>query len=124
MALKQRVNKVEKLIHHSDRGVQYCCDAYVKLLQKTGVEISMTQTGDPKENAIAERVNKTIKGEFTTEQQIHFKDVEKAKIGTQIAIKYYNQRRPHRSVEMLTPNVAHTYKGELKRQWKTYYRKP
>jgi putative transposase len=124
MALKQRVNKAQKLIHHSDRGVQYCCDAYVKLLQKAGVEISMTQTGDPKENAIAERVNKTIKGEFTTEDQIHFKDVETAKKEIKINIDYYNQRRPHRSVEMLTPNVAHKHKGELKRQWKTYYRKP
>ena len=123
MALKQRVNKAQKLIHHSDRGVQYCCDAYVKLLQKSGVEISMTQTGDPKENAIAERVNKTIKGEFTTEDQIHFKDVETAKTEIKINIDYYNQRRPHRSVEMLTPNVAHKHKGELKRQWKTYYRK-
>jgi putative transposase len=124
MALKQRVNKAQKLIHHSDRGVQYCCDAYVKLLQKAGVEISMTQTGDPKENAIAERVNKTIKGEFTTEDQIHFKDVETTKTEIKINIDYYNQRRPHRSVEMLTPNVAHKHKGELKRQWKTYYRKP
>jgi putative transposase len=123
MALKQRVNKAQKLIHHSDRGVQYCCDAYVKLLQKAGVEISMTQTGDPKENAIAERVNKTIKGEFTTEDQIHFKDVETAKTEIKINIDYYNKRRPHRSVEMLTPNVAHKHKGELKRQWKTYYKK-
>jgi putative transposase len=124
MALKQRANKAEKLIHHSDRGVQYCCDAYVKLLQKNGVQISMTQTGDPKENAIAERVNKTIKCEFTTEGQIHFKDVETAITAIKINIDYYNQRRPHRSVEMLTPNVAHQQKGELKRKWKTNYRKP
>lgn len=123
MALKQRVNKTEKLIHHSDRGVQYCCDAYVKLLQKNEVQISMTQTGDPKENAIAERVNKTIKGEFTTEQQINYKDVEIAKSEVKNIIDYYNKKRPHRSVEMLTPNVAHQLKGELKRQWKTNYRK-
>jgi putative transposase len=122
MALKQRVNKTEKLIHHSDRGVQYCCDAYVKLLQKNEVQISMTQTGDPKENAIAERVNKTIKGEFTTEQQINYKDVEIAKSEVKNIIDYYNKRRPHRSVEMLTPNVAHQQKGELKRKWKTIYK--
>jgi putative transposase len=122
MALKQRANKVEKLIHHSDRGVQYCCDAYVKLLQKNEVQISMTQTGDPKENAIAERVNKTIKGEFTTEQQINYKDVEIAKSEVKNIIDYYNKRRPHRSVDMLTPNVAHQQKGELKRKWKTNYR--
>jgi putative transposase len=122
MALKQRANKVEKLIHHSDRGVQYCCDAYVKLLQKNEVQISMTQTGDPKENAIAERVNKTIKGEFTTEQQINFKDVEIAKTEVKNIIDYYNEKRPHRSVEMLTPNVAHQQTGELKRKWKTIYK--
>jgi putative transposase len=122
MALKQRVNKVEKLIHHSDRGVQYCCDAYVKLLQKNEVQISMTQTGDPKENAIAERVNKTIKGEFTNEQQINYKDVEIAKSEVKNIINYYNKKRPHRSVEMLTPNVAHQQKGELKRKWKTIYK--
>jgi putative transposase len=122
MALKQRVNKVEKLIHHSDRGVQYCCDAYVKLLQKNEVQISMTQTGDPKENAIAERVNKTIKGEFTTEQQINYKDVEIAKSEVKNIIDYYNKKRPHRSVEMLTPNVAHLQKRELKRKWKTIYK--
>ena len=123
MALKQRASKAEKLIHHSDRGVQYCCDAYVKLLQKNAVEISMTQTGDPKENAIAERVNKTIKCEFTTDNQIHFKDVETAKNEVKINIEYYNKKRPHRSVNMLTPNVAHQQKGELKRKWKTYYKK-
>jgi putative transposase len=122
MALKQRVNNTEKLIHHSDRGVQYCCDAYVKLLQKNEVQISMTQTGDPKENAIAERVNKTIKGEFTTEQQINYKDVEIAKSEVKNIIDYYNKKRPHRSVEMLTPNVAHQKKGELKRKWKTNYK--
>ncbi len=122
MALKQRVNNAEKLIHHSDRGVQYCCDAYVKLLQKNEVQISMTQTGDPKENAIAERVNKTIKGEFTTEQQINYKDVEIAKSEVKNIIDYYNKKRPHRSVEMLTPNVAHLQKRELKRKWKTNYK--
>ena len=123
MALKQRANKALKLIHHSDRGVQYCCDAYVKLLQKNEVAISMTQTGDPKENSIAERINKTIKGEFATDNQIHYKDVETAKTTIKINIDYYNKRRPHRSVEMLTPNVAHELKRILNRKWKTYYKK-
>lgn len=63
MALKQRKDKSLDLIHHSDRGVQYCSHAYVKLLQKNKIEISMTQTGDPLENAVAERINKTIKEE-------------------------------------------------------------
>lgn len=123
MALKQRVNKTEKLIHHSDRGVQYCCAAYVKLLQINCIEISMTQTGDPKENAIAERVNKTIKCEFANDEQIHFKDIETAKKEIETYIAYYNTKRPHRSIDMLTPNAAHQQKGLLKRKWKSYYSK-
>ena len=66
MALKQRTNKAENLIHHSDRGVQYCSHQYVKLLQQNNIQISMTQTGDPLENAVAERINKTIKEELFT----------------------------------------------------------
>jgi len=123
MALKQRLNSQEKLIHHSDRGVQYCCDAYVKLLKKNGIEISMTQTGDPLENAIAERVNKTIKEEFATDKQIHFKDVVTAQKEVKKYVEYYNKKRPHRSIEMLTPCVAHHQKGVLERCWKTYYSK-
>jgi transposase InsO family protein len=123
MAVKQRTNKDEKLIHHSDRGVQYCCDAYVKLLQKNSIEISMTQTGDPLENAIAERVNKTIKEEFAVDKQIHFKGVSMAQQEVKKYVDYYNEKRPHRSIEMLTPSVAHHQKGVLKRCWKTYYSK-
>jgi transposase InsO family protein len=100
MALKQRTNKDEKLIHHSDRGVQYCCDAYVKLLKKNNIEISMTQTGDPLENAIAERINKTIKEEFAVDKQIHFKDVETTQKEIKKYVEYYNEKRPHRSIEI------------------------
>ena len=72
MALKQRKNKHEKLIHHSDRGVQYCSHSYVNILNKANIHISMTQTDDPLENAVAERVHKTIKEEFTNDKQINF----------------------------------------------------
>jgi putative transposase len=123
MALSQRKNKAEKLIHHSDRGVQYCCKAYVRKLKRNKIVISMTQSGDPKENAIAERVNRTIKCDFTTDGQIHYKDVASAKIGVNKNVNYYNNRKPHSSVERLTPNEAHKQKGELKRKWKTYYKK-
>ena len=124
MAIKQRANSQEKLTHHSDRGVQYCCDAYVKLLKKNSIEISMTQTGDPLENAIAERVNKTLKEEFSTDKQIHFKDVATAQKEVKKYVEYYNEKRPHRSIEMLTPCVAHHQNGVLERCWKTYYSKP
>lgn len=121
MALKQRENKKESLIHHSDRGVQYCSHAYVNLLQNHNIHISMTQTGDPLENAVAERTNKTVKEEFTEDRQINFDSLEDAKIEINKIIKFYNQQRPHRSVEYLTPNVAHAKTGNLERKWKNYY---
>jgi transposase InsO family protein len=123
MALKQRNNNNQKLIHHSDRGIQYCCNAYVKLLQKKDVIISMTQSGDPKENAIAERINRTIKCDFSENGQIHYPDVTSAKMDIKRIVNYYNNRKPHSSVEMLTPNEAHLQTGKLKRMWKTYYKK-
>jgi len=121
-ALKQRKEKTENLIHHSDRGVQYCCNAYVKLLQKNNVQISMTQTGDPLENAVAERIHRTIKEEFTAEREINFSTIAEAKKNIRKFIDFYNQHRPHRSIEWLTPNEAHKRRGVLKRAWKSYYK--
>ena len=123
MAVKNRKDKTLALIHHSDRGVQYCCHAYVKLLQKQQIQISMTQTGDPLENAVAERIHKTIKEEFTDDRQINFCNIEQAKTEIKKFIEFYNKQRPHRSVQWLTPNAAHAAKGELKRMWKAYYPK-
>jgi putative transposase len=120
MALKQRKNKSENLIHHSDRGVQYCSHAYVQLLQKNNIKISMTQSGDPLENAVAERINKTIKEEFTNDKQINFTNIVEAKAEIKKFIDFYNIHRPHRSVEWMTPNEAHEQVGELKRVWKKY----
>lgn len=123
MALQSRKDKTQPLIHHSDRGVQYCCHAYVNLLQKQNIQISMTQTGDPLENAVAERIHRTIKEEFTTDRQINFCNIEEAKTEIKKFIEFYNQQRPHRSVQWLTPNQAHHCTGALKRVWKTYKRK-
>jgi putative transposase len=123
-AIKNRQNNQPfSLTHHSDRGVQYCCHAYVRTLEKNKVNISMTQSGDPLENPVAERINKTIKEEFTLDKQISFCNVAKAKTEIKKFIEFYNRQRPHRSVEWLTPNQAHLRTGELKRIWKTYYRK-
>jgi putative transposase len=125
MAVKSRKDKAQPLIHHSDRGVQYCCHAYVRMLQKQQIQISMTQTGDPLENAVAERIHKTIKEEFTNERQIYFCNIEEAKTDIKKFIEFYNRHRPHRSVQWLTPNVAHQCTGALKRVWKTYrHREP
>jgi len=121
-ALKQRKEKTKKLIHHSDRGVQYCCHAYVKLLKKNKVQISMTETGDPLENAVAERINRTIKEEFTTDREINFSSITEAKTYIKKFIDFYNLQRPHRSIEWYTPDEAHKQKRALKRVWKSYYK--
>lgn len=122
MALKQRGNRTESLIHHSDRGVQYCSHSYVKMLQKNSIQISMTQTGDPLENAVAERINKTIKEEFTEDRQMSFKNIELAKRQISKIVTFYNSERPHRSVNWYIPDFAHKQKGKLKRCWKNYYK--
>lgn len=129
MALKEALKKVPKhtvqnLIHHSDRGIQYCCHAYTGLLTKNNIKISMTQSGDPLENAIAERINKTIKEEFTTDKQINFCNIETAKKEIGKFIEFYNTKRPHRSINWLTPEKAHLEEGLLKRMWKNYKSHP
>ena len=121
-ALKQRKDKTLSLIHHSDRGVQYCCHAYVKLLQINKVQISMTQSGDPLENAVAERINRTIKEEFTNDREMHFSSIRLAKTSIKNFVNFYNEKRPHRSVNWHTPNEAHIIKGSIKRAWKNYYK--
>ncbi|MFQ5532171.1 MAG: IS3 family transposase [Candidatus Nanoarchaeia archaeon] len=115
-------NNTEDSIHHSDRGVQYCCDLYTDYLKSKNIKISMTQNGDPLENPIAERVNKTIKEEFTLQKQLTFSSFSEAKIMIPKIIKFYNQKRPHRSIDMLTPEVAYKSSGKLKRRWKNYYK--
>lgn len=122
-ALKASGRKTQQsLIHHSDRGVQYCCHAYINVLNKNGIKISMTQTGDPLENAVAERIHKTIKEEFTDDRQISFSNLAMAKSEIRKYIEFYNEKRPHRSVKWLTPNEAHKCVGELKRVWKSYHK--
>lgn len=121
-ALKNRTQHKKRLIHHSDRGVQYCCHAYVNLLKKHQIRISMTQTGDPLENPVAERINKTIKEEFTNDRQINFCNIEQAKTAIKKFIEFYNNHRPHRSLEWLTPNQAEKRTGILHRCWKSYWK--
>lgn len=122
-ALKQAVktlkNTVYNLIHHSDRGIQYCSHIYVKLLQDYQIQISMTQEGDPRENAIAERVNGILKEEYLLEYQVdNFQ--EAAKLLDRV-IKLYNEQRPHLSIGNLTPNEVHQQKDvKFKKLWKNY----
>lgn len=116
MALAQRTTK-HPLIHHSDRGVQYCSYDYINLLNhpKNQIIISMTQNGDPYENAIAERVNGILKGEFLP-KVLHSK--QQALELIKKAIKTYNEVRLHSSVNFMTPQKAHLYEGVLTKKWK------
>ena len=107
------------LIHHSDRGVQYCCDLYVEELQKHGILISMTEDYKPTDNGIAERVNGIIKGESLYRQKRRFSTYEEAQREIKRFILFYNGQRPHYSIGMQTPNAAHMQTGEQKRLWKT-----
>jgi len=108
------------LIHHSDRGVQYCSTDYVKILNDKSIKISMTENGDPLENAIAERVNGILKDELLQEKYISFDEAQKS-VAKSISI--YNALRPHSSCDMLTPQMAHQKEGLLKKHWKNYYKK-
>jgi transposase InsO family protein len=104
-ALKSRRNPDTELIHHSDRGIQYCCDDYVHLLQKNDIRISMTQSGSPYDNAIAERVNGILKQEFGLDQT--FKSYNEAIEPVARAVYTYNHIRPHFSCDLKTPVQKH-----------------
>jgi putative transposase len=117
MALKDS-SLQDKLIHHSDRGLQYCSSGYVKLLQDNHIAISMTKNGDPLENALAERVNGILKEELL---ETTYPSFTQAQIAIARATSIYNHQRPHSSLDMLTPVEAHVKTGSLKKHWKNYY---
>lgn len=123
MALFNRSYPSADLMHHSDRGAQYCSADYVKLLQDNHISISMTENGDPYENALAERMNGIIKGEFNLyESRLGF---EATTALITASINTYNQLRPHGSCDMLTPDAAHEKTGILRKTWKNYpWKKP
>jgi transposase InsO family protein len=111
---------VEGLIHHSDRGIQYCSHNYVKLLQDYKVNISMTEDSKPTDNSIAERVNGILKEEYI-EPLRQATDLDLGQVVDQ-AILRYNQLRPHLSCDMKTPSQAHKMTGPIKKRWKNYYK--
>lgn len=124
-ALKMAINSLPggavNLIHHSDRGVQYCCNEYVEELNQRGVRISMTENGDPLENAIAERVNGIVKNEYLVFKPIINK--EQAKEILKEAVTVYNQLRPHMSIGYKTPEEVHLNNLQVNKSWKSYYNK-
>jgi len=119
MALSQRQKAVPFiLIHHSDRGIQYCSAEYVLILREEKIAISMTQTGSPYDNALAERVNGTIKNDFFPKRIYkNHEEAEKVLCGK---INIYNDLRPHDSLDYMTPAIAHEKSGPIRKKWKTY----
>jgi transposase InsO family protein len=121
-AIKQAVSmlgteNLTGLIHHSDRGVQYCCDLYVGILQKYKIIISMTEDYKPTDNAVAERINGIIKGE-TLYRTHRFNTTTHARNLIERYIHFYNYRRPHMSIGYKIPAVAHLESGLQERKWK------
>ena len=98
---------IKKLIHHSDREIQYCSNVYTQILKRKKIEISMTEENHCYENAIAERVNGILKDEFYLDQT--FTSVVQAKKAAKNAIKLYNSKRLHLSLDYRTPNYVHLY---------------
>lgn len=117
-AIKLSKDKTLPLIHHSDRGVQYCANDYQKLIRKSVIKCSITQNSDSYENAVAERINGILKQEFDIDK--FNKSLPIMKLLVKNAIEIYNQKRPHYSNYMLTPNQMHQ---QNKIQMRTYKRK-
>lgn len=93
------------LIHHSDRGIQYCSNVYTDILSKNNIKISMAAKGNCYENAIAERVNGILKNEFYLD--FYFNDINQVKKACAQAINLYNLKRFHLALQMKTPNEVH-----------------
>lgn len=117
MAVRNRKDKQLPLIHHSDRGLQYCADDYQILLRKNNIRCSMTQQSDPYENAVAERVNGILKQEFMVDTYHQQLDIMKQIVKESITT--YNDQRPHYSNYMLTPAQMHQQNKIQMRTYKT-----
>lgn len=120
MAISNSNGSLQGLIHHSDRGIQYCSHQYIEMLKDHGIQVSMTEKGDPLENPIAERVNGIIKSEYLKFYKA--KDLDHARRLVAKAINLYNQERPHTSCGMYTPQMIHSTNIKPKRLWKNYWK--
>jgi len=117
LAIKQRKNDEIPLIHHSDRGLQYCANEYQKVLSKHRIIPSMTQNSDPYENAVAERINGILKQEFYIDR--YNKELPIMKQIIKETVMIYNEKRPHLSNHMLTPNQMHQQNKLIMKTYKT-----
>jgi len=116
MAIFNRKYKKEHIIHHSDRGLQYCSNEYQKILSNNNILPSMTEKYDPYENAIAERVNGILKQEFAIDKYDTSIGIKAQLVKN--AIEIYNNKRPHLSNYMLTPNQMHQQNKLKRKQYK------
>lgn len=116
MAIRNRQYPQLELIHHSDRGLQYCSKVYVDHLAKNGIQISMTENGDPYENAIAERMNGILKDEFGLGEKLG--DLQDVLYQTRQSIHIYNHLRPHQSCNYMTPLQMHQQQSIVIKKWK------
>ena len=118
MAISQATaDELAGLIHHSDRGVQYCCNTYTEELKKYGIMISMTEDYKPTDNAVAERVNGILKTEVIYREH-RFKTIDDARERIALFINFYNDKRPHGSIGMKVPSLAHIESGPQRCLWK------
>lgn len=116
MAVNQRKYGNQKLIHHSDRGLQYCNPNYTSFAEINGIQISMTQHYDPYENAVAERINGILKQEFGLGKTIV--NLKLAQKMVKKAVKIYNSKRMHYSLGFKTPDFAHIYQNHSYKQYR------
>lgn len=105
-AWRNRIHPNNLIVHHSDRGIQYCCGTYRMLLHKLAMTVSTTESGDPKENAIMERTIRTLKYEFGLKR--NFVTLQEALESTEYAVNVYNHLRIHFSCNLNTPATQHT----------------
>ena len=108
MAVIQKKDPLVSTIHHSDRGMQYCSKEYALMTAKNNIHLSMTENGDPYENALAERMNRTIKEEFGMDRKMKSKDQVKKLVEESIFL--YNHKRPHLALQMKTPDQVYNKK--------------
>lgn len=115
MAMKSRIYKHKQVIHHSDRGMQYCCPDYSEFAERNGFVLSTTEKYDPYENAVAERMNGILKYEFGLKRTLPTIAIASKMVDE--AVRLYNGKRLHKSLQMQTPNEAHKKQNH---QYATY----
>lgn len=119
MAINTATSPLTSLIHHSDRGVQYCSKAYVSLLKQHKVSISMSAPGAVLENSQAERINGILKEEYLSYYEVSsLKDAQRLAASM---VQRYNEERPHSSISYLSPSSLHAHNQATERRWKAYY---